>query len=250
MKTYNIKYKDYSTLKEYINNNDRLKYNNILVQVFSGIGKKEFIEEVIKNLIMLIPQCKIIGGTSAGEILNGKIFGNECLICISVFEKTTLETILIKDKISDFNKGVEIANKLIFPDTKVIISFVDTSINGKDFLDGVNSIDNKIVVAGGIAGNNNSSEDTYIFTEQGVEKDAVVAVALKSNELYVNNESNSNWVPVGKEYEITEAEGNIIKSIGNIPAQEFYSKYLGTNNDEQIALIGAKFPLMVKRNGT
>ena len=250
MKTYNIKYKDYGNLKEYINNNDIVKYNNILVQVFSGIGKKEFIEEIIKNLIMLIPQCKIIGATSAGEILNGKIFENECLICISVFEKTTLETILIKDKISDFNKGVEIANKLIFPDTKVIISFVDTSINGKDFLDGVNSIDNKIVVAGGIAGNNNSSEDTYIFTEQGVEKDAVVAVALKSNELYVNNESNSNWVPVGKEYEITEAEGNIIKSIGNIPAQEFYSKYLGTSNDEQIALIGAKFPLMVKRNGT
>jgi len=250
MKTYNVKYKDYEDLKKYISNNEILKYNNILVQVFSGIGKKEFIEEVIINLISLIPQCKIIGATSAGEILNGKIFENKCLISISVFEKTTLETILIKDKISDFDKGVEIAHKLIFPDTKVIISFADTSIGGKDFLEGINSIDNKIVIAGGIAGNSNSTDDTYVFTEKGIEKDAVVAVALKSKELYVNNGSNSNWVPVGKEYEITEAEGNTIKSIGNIPAQEFYSKYLGTNNDEQIARIGAKFPLMVKRNST
>lgn len=250
MKTYNIEYKDYETLNKYINNSDIIKYSNILVQVFSGVGKKEFIEEVIKGLISLIPQCKIIGATSAGEILNGKIFENKCLISISIFEKTTLETILIKDKISDFNKGVEIAEKLIFPDTKAIISFADISINGKDFLEGINSIDNKIVVAGGIAGNNDSEEDTYVFTEKGIEKDAVVAVALKGKELYVNNESNSNWVPVGKEYEITEAEGNAIKSIGNVPAQEFYSKYLGTNNDEQIALIGSKFPLMVKRNST
>lgn len=250
MKTYSIKYKDYDTLKKYISNNDVMKCNNILVQVFSGIGKKEFIEEVIKNITLLIPQCKIIGATSAGEILNGKIFENECLISISVFEKTTLETILIKEKISDFNKGVEIAHKLISQDTKVIISFCDESIDGKDFLDGINSINNKIIIAGGIAGNSNSTDDTYVFSENGIEKDSVVAVALRSKELYVNNESNFNWVPVGKEYEITDAEGNVIKTIDNVPAQEFYSKYLGTNNDEQIELIGSKFPLMVKRNNT
>jgi len=40
MKTFNIKYKDYENLKLYINNNDIIKYSNILVQVFSGIGKK------------------------------------------------------------------------------------------------------------------------------------------------------------------------------------------------------------------
>lgn len=248
MKTYNVEYKDYETLKLHISNNEIMEYNNILVQVFSGIGKKEFIEEVIKNLRSLIPQCKIIGATSAGEILNGKIFGNKCLISISVFEKTVLKTILIKEKISDFNKGVQIARKLISKDTKVIISFGDTSVDGQAYLDGINFIDNKVIISGGIAGNSNSKEQTYVFTEYGVEKDAVVAVALKSKDLYVNNESNFNRIPIGKEYKITEAEGNIIKSIDNIPAQEFYSKYLGINNSEQIKRIGSKFPLMVRRN--
>ena len=248
MKTYNVKYNDYEILKKYINNNNIIKYNNILVQVFSGIGKKEFIEELIKNLKSLIPQCKIIGATSAGEILNGKIFENKCILSISVFEKTVIKTILIKEKISDFNKGVEIANKLISTDTKAIISFADTSIDGQAFLDGINSIDNKVVISGGIAGNSNSTDETYVFTENGVEKDSVVAVALNSNDLYVNNESNLNWVPIGKEYEVTEAKGNVIKSIDNMSAQKFYSKYLGINNNEQIARIGAKFPLMIKSN--
>lgn len=248
MKTYSIIYKEYETLKTYINNNDIIKYNNILVQVFCGIGKKEFIEQVIKNLKLLIPKCKIIGGTSAGEILDGKFFKNECIISITVFEKTVIKTILIKEKISDFNKGVETARELISPDTKVIISFADKSIDGKDFLDGINSINNKVVVAGGIAGNSNKTDDTYVFTENGVEKDAVVAVALKGEDLYVNNESNFNRVPIGKEYEITESEGNVIKSIDNMPAQDFYHKYLGTNNSKQIKRIGSKFPLMVQRN--
>ena len=142
MKTYSIIYKEYETLKAYINNKDIIKYNNILVQVFCGIGKKEFIEQVIKNLKLLIPQCKIIGGTSAGEILDGKFFKNECIISITVFEKTVIKTILIKEKISDFNKGVETAHELISPDTKVIISFADTRIDGKAFLDGINCINN------------------------------------------------------------------------------------------------------------
>lgn len=248
MKTFNIKYKDIETLKLYINNNDIIKHNNILVQVFSGIGKKEFIEELIENLKLLIPQCKIIGATSSGEILSGNIFENECLISISVFEKTIIKTISIKEEISDFNKGIEIAHKLINPDTKVIISFGDASINGGEFLEGINSMNNEVVVAGGIAGKCNYTDETYIFTENGVEKDTVVAAALENKELYVNNRSSSNCVPIGEEHEITRVEKNIIKEIGNMPAKEFYSKYLGTSSNEQITRMGAKFPLMIKKN--
>lgn len=248
MKTFNIKYKDYESLKSYIYNNDIIKYSNILVQVFSGISGKDFIEEVIGNLKLLIPQCKIIGATSAGEILNGNILERECLISISIFEKTKIKTILINEKISDFQKGIEVGCKLVYPDTKVIISFADESINGEEFLEGVNSINNKVLVAGGIAGKNNSSDKTYVFTENGVERNAVVAALLENKDLHVSNGSSFNCIPIGKEHAITCVEDNILKKIGDISAQEFYSKYLGTNNNEQISRMGAKFPLLVKRN--
>jgi diguanylate cyclase (GGDEF)-like protein len=248
MKTYNIKYRDVETLKLYISNNDIKKYTNILVQVFCGIGKKEFIEELIENFMLLIPQCKIIGATSSGEILNGDIFENECIISITAFEKTTIKTILIKEKLSDFQKGIEVARKLISPDTKAIISFGDVSIDGEKFLEGINSINNKVVVAGGIAGKCDPKNETYIFTESGVEKNTVVAVSLDGKDLHVSNGSSFNCIPIGKEHEITSVEENIIKKIGNISAKEFYSKYLGTNSNEQILRMGVKFPLMVKRN--
>lgn len=206
MKTYNIKYTNYEALKLYVNNNNIIEYSNILVQVFSGIGKIKFIEEVIKNLRILIPKCKIIGATSSGEIFNGDIYEQECLISISVFEKALIKTISIKEEISDFQKGVKIANKLISSDTKVIISFGDTSIDGEKFLEGINSINKPIIVAGGIAGKCNLTDETYIFTEEGVVKNSIVAVALDSKELYVKNASSSNCIPIGKEHEITCVE--------------------------------------------
>lgn len=248
MKTYNIKYTNYEALKLYINNNNIIKYSNILVQVFSGVGKIKFIEEVIKNLTTLIPKCKIIGATSSGEIFNGDIYEQECLISISVFEKTSIKTISIKEDISDLKKGIEIANKLISSDTKVIISFGDTSINGEKFLEGINSINKHVIVAGGIAGKCNSTDETYIFTENGVVKNSVVAVALEGKELYVNNASSSNCIPIGKEHEITCVEENVVRKIGNMSPKEFYNKYLGTHTTDQIAQMGTKFPLMIKRN--
>ncbi|WP_297426460.1 EAL domain-containing protein [Clostridium sp.] len=248
MKTYNIKYRDFETLKQYLNNTDIIKYNSILVQVFSGIGKKVFIEEIIENFKILIPQCKIIGATSSGEILNGDILEKECIVSISVFEKAVIKTTIIEKKLSDFQKGKEVARKLIDPDTKAIISFGDISIDGEEFLDGINFVNNSVLVAGGIAGKNDFEDETYIFTENGVEKDTVVAVALSGKDLYASNGSSFNCIPVGKEYEVTEVEGSVIKKIGDISAKEFYSKYLGTSNNEQILRLGDKFPLLVRRN--
>lgn len=247
MKTFNIKYNDYETLKSYIGSNEIMKYDNVLVQVFSGIGKKEFIEALIENLKLLIPQCKIIGATSAGGILNSDMLENEIIISISVFEKTLIKTISAKEKITDYEKGIEIARKLS-PNTKVIISFGDLGINGEEFLNGINSINNKVIVAGGIAAKTSSKSETYVFTEEGIKKGTIIAAALENRNLHVNNGRSFNCIPIGKEHEITCVEEYVIKKIGDLSAKEFYSKYLGISNNEQILRMGAKFPLMVKKN--
>ncbi|MEA4900453.1 EAL domain-containing protein [Desulfitobacterium sp.] len=248
VKTYNFKYEGNESLKQYLRNNDIVKHSNILIQLFSGIDQKEFIEEVIRNLVSLIPQAKIIGATTAGEILNNNMLDKSCLISISVFEKTKIKTLVLKDETADFDKGVKIARQLISRNTKVIISFADVTIDGQDFLDGINAINDSIIIAGGIAGKSHIPDNSYVFTENGVEKDAVVAAALESDTLFVSNGSTFNWVPIGREHIITEANGRIIKSIDHISAQEFYNKYIHPNSSEEIEHTREQFPLMIKRN--
>lgn len=246
MKSYNIKYSGYENLQEYIKNNDINRYNNILVQVFSGITQKEFIEEVIINIKSLIPKCKIIGCTSAAEVFGGKTYTKNCMISITIFEKTKIKTLLLKNEENDFQKGIIIGKKLIVEDTKAIIAFIDMSIDGQKFLDGINYVDNNIVVAGGVAGNSDFVNEGYVFTEQGIEKEAVAVAALDSKTLYVSNESSFNWIPIGKEHEVTNSDGRIIKTIDDIPATEFYKKYIGIKDENRVSYVGSQFPLMIK----
>lgn len=248
MKSYNLQYTNYENLKEFININDIDKSENILVQVFTGITNQDFIEEMIKNLVDLMPQCKIIGATSAAEIYEGNAYIKSCTISITVFEDTKIKTLLVKSYENDFQKGQTIGDKLINKDTKAIISFISTNVERQKFLDGINSIDSNIVVAGGVAGNSEYDNEICVFTEEGIGT-SVVAAALVSEKLIVNNESTFNWVPIGKEHEITDVEGTIIKTIEGIPAKEFYKKYTGINDDNIITL-GTQFPLMVKKNDT
>lgn len=245
MKSYSLKYSNYENLKEYIKVNDIDKSSNVLVQVFTGIMNKDFIEEVITNIKALMPECKIIGTTSAAEIFKGKNYAESCIISITAFENTTINTLLLKDDESDFQKGQTIGHKLINKDTKAIISFISMEIDGQVFLDGINSVNKDVVVAGGVAGNVNFENDMYVFTEEGIGNIAVAA-ALESTKLYVNNDSSFNWAPIGKEHEITCSEGRIIKTIDNINASEFYKKYTGIKNCNNVANVGTQFPLMIR----
>lgn len=248
MKSYNIQYSNYENLKKFININDINKAENILVQVFTGITNKDFIEEIIKNLVYLMPKCKIIGATSAAEIYEGNAYIKSCIISITVFEETKIKTILVKSDENDFQKGQIIGDKLINKDTKAIISFISMNVERQKFLDGINSIDSNTVVAGGVAGNSEYDNEVCVFTEEGIGTNAVAA-ALDSEKLIVNNESTFNWVPIGKEHEITDVEGTIIKTIEGIPAKEFYKKYTGIK-DDNIIMLGTQFPLMVQKDDT
>ena len=247
MKTYNIRYSDYDTLEKYIRGNHIDKSENILVQIFSDISNKKLLSEVIKSLKEILPQVKIIGATSSAGILDGKTVGNSLILSITVLEKTKVKSIILKEEISDYSKGLLLGKKLISPKVKVIISFINSKIDGEELLDGINSVNSDVIVAGGVAGRAKFKDKEYVFTEEGIENNAVVAVSLEGEELCVNNFSNFNWIPIGKEYVVTETEGKIIKSIDDIPATDFYKKYIGITNKNKVSRIGARFPLMVKK---
>lgn len=247
MKTYNTRYSDYDTLDKYIRENQIDKRQNILVQIFSDISNKKLLSEVIKSLKEILPQAKIIGATSSAGILNGETVPESLILSITVFEKTKVKSIIIKEDISDYSKGLLLGKKLISPNVKAIISFISSKIDGEEFLDGINSVNSDVIVAGGVAGRSKFKDKEYVFTEKGIESNAVAAVSLEGEELWVNNFSNFNWIPIGKEYIVTEAEGKIIKSIDNIPATDFYKKYIGITNNNKVSRIGARFPLMVKK---
>jgi hypothetical protein len=92
MKTHSLLYKNGAELKDFISKNDLSEYRSVLVQVFTGVCDPEFIRSVTTDIKENLPEAAVIGSTTAGEIFNGDSVENETIICMSIFEKTTVTT--------------------------------------------------------------------------------------------------------------------------------------------------------------
>lgn len=249
MKTFNTVYSNYKDLYRFIKEND-ISSKSILVQVFCGIVDRVLIKKMTSEISSILPQAKIIGATTRAEILGGKSSNGTCVISITAFDKTEVITYSIKqDDLSNFEMGQLLKRELSSNGTKVMILFANgRNFNGEDFLCGTNSILEDVIISGGQAGRNSKDRPSYIFTEHGIIKDGVVGAALNSDELYVNNDINFGWIPLGKEHLITDSYKNIIKTIDNIPVVKFYEKYMAGENLKDLRSIANQFPLMIKKD--
>ena len=221
---------------------------NILIQIFCG-DKKDILENILYVLNKELPNAICIGSSTDGEINNCEITTLATIITISVFEKTTLQCAYIEGT-NSFKNGKFLASKLCKKDTKVLLTFTDgAKTNGEEFLNGISSINDKIIVSGGMAGDNAHFTQTFISCQNKILTKGAVAVALNSKNLKVCNAFNFNWSEIGIEHKIEEVVGNRVYKISGLTPLEFYKKYLGEYVSKSPPATGIEFPLIVQKNG-
>ncbi|MDC0933300.1 FIST N-terminal domain-containing protein [Arcobacteraceae bacterium] len=241
MKTYNYTFKENTFIDE-IDYSIFKNEPNILIQIFSG-EDKNILGLLSKIFDENIPQAVCIGTTTDGEIHDEVISTLHSVISISVFHKTTLTAHLIEGY-DCFNNGYNMAHKTLKDDTKLLITFTSgIDANAEEYLKGITSYDNNVIVSGGMAGDNGRFIETSVSLGTKVVTQGCVAVSLNSDVLQVNNGHKFDWVPIGLEHTIDKVEGNRIYSISGMNPSAFYKKYLGENVTQ------AEFPLIVKRSG-
>jgi len=241
MTTYNYTYQNDSFKKE-IDFSLFSKEKNILIQVFCGQNDTT-LQYLINFLSDNLPNAFIIGTTTDGEIKDKKVSTFRTVISISIFENTIIKA-ATKEGTNSFNSGYEIAKELITPNTKLIITFTDgTSTNGEDYLKGITAFNEKIMVCGGMAGDNGVFKQTFVSCGKKIISCGAVAVSLNSDILQVSNDHKYDWSPIGIEHTIDKVKGNRIYEISGMDAMEFYEKYLGSSDSY------TEFPLIVQRNG-
>ncbi len=252
--SYNYQYKDDHDLANFITQNN-ISGENLLVQVFTGICDREYIERLINKILHLLPKARILGATTAGEIIDDKVLNNSAVLSFTFFEHTRIKTSLIHNHDNLFSIGGDIAGKLITDDTKALILFSCgieddlTMRNGSELLKGVESvIKHDIIVAGGQAGDNKRLKETFVFTEQEITEKGVAGVSFNSKILQVKSYSDLGWEPIGKQMTLTKVEGCRIYSLDNIPATRMYEKYLGSEIAKSLDTSATQFPFIVERN--
>ena len=251
MKSINTYYTTKEELESFINDEKIQDSSSLLIQVFSAIIDKTFISTLLSELTQLLPDSVITGSTTDGEIMDGKVSSGKVVLSFTQFEHTTLKAAGIEHKVDGYYSGQYLAKKLITEDTKLLIAFVDgLHTNGEEFLSGIDSINNDVIIAGGHAGDNGNFKETLVFTKEHIFTHGVVGVTLNSKYLHVHEDCSFNWHPIGNELTITKAEGNRVYTIDGRSAVDTYAYYLGEDISKGLPAIGVEFPLIVNRNGS
>ena len=252
MITYNINFTNYDDLYSFIEKNKLYNSNSLLVQIFSGIIEKETLENLSSYILNKLPKSKIIGSTTDGEILNDKVNTNSIVISFTTFKHSflNLETIIIDKKNKSYKDGKELAKQLLHEKSKVFIIFASgLKINPEEFLNGIKFIAPKVVIAGGLAGDNAQFNDTYIISENNVLSSAAVGISISSDELYINNQYSLAWENLGRTFEVNKSFENTLYEIDNMTPYDLYKKYLGEEVAKKLPDIGIEFPLIIQENG-
>ena len=251
IKSINTYYTTKEKLESFINDEKIQNSPSLLIQVFSAVNDKTFISTLLSELTLFLPDAVIIGSTTDGEIMDGKVSSGKVVLNFTQFEHTTLKATAIEHKVNSYDSGQYLAKELISDDTKLLIAFADgLHTNGEEFLNGIASVNDKVIVAGGHAGDNSNFIETLVFTKEHIFTHGAVGVTLNSRHLHVHTDYSFNWHPIGNELTITKAEGNRVYTIDGKSAVETYAYYLGEKIAKGLPGIGVEFPLIVNRNGS
>ncbi len=116
-------------------------------------------------------------------------------------------------------------------------------------MQGIQSVNAAIPIFGGGAGDNGALKEQFVFTSKGITGLGTAAVVFDSNDLIIHTDYHLNWVPIGKEFIVTEAEGKHLKKIAGYTPYQLYSHYLGKTVADRLPQSAVDIPLIIHKNG-
>jgi len=254
MKNFSFTFASFLELEDQIASDEDFNSDQTLIQVYAASAKLGDVKELQKYFSLKYDKSTLLGTTTDGIILGEDVLTSQTnVVTFTCFEHTSLEAKLFeKEKYCNdsFELGKAVGKSLCKTDTKLILTFSDgTNTNGEEYLNGLSHICPNTPIAGGMAADNGKIEKTYVFCNEGITSDGAVSVALHSEVLNLKTNYTFNWLPVGKQLQITKSVKNRVFEIDGMSAVDIYAKYLGKRISDKLPQIGIEFPLVLEKDG-
>ena len=125
--------------------------------------------------------------------------------------------------------------------------------DGEQLLFGFEDVIGKQVnVFGGMAGDDYSFNEQFVFTNVKSSNRGIVALALDEDKITIRGIATCGWKAVGTEKIVTKSVGNHVFTVDDVPVLDITAKYGGLTNIEEentaVAMeIAINFPLQLQR---
>ena len=212
--------------------------------------------------LFLQKSIDIFGATSCGEFINGHQSDGEIVILL-LDVKREYYAISIEDvENNEVDKTAALIAKNAlrhFKNPTLLLTCCGVYDNGQYF-DGdtlvkvlVKELGEESVFFGGMAGDDWSIKNSYVFTHQKESDNGIATLVFDGDKISLQGMAIHGWKPLGIARKVTKSAGNKVYSIDGKPAAELYLRYLGMTektSDESFDVfkeLSVHFPFVAKR---
>lgn len=229
--------------------------NCTLIRILSADTDKDLLSNICSDIDREFPEALYIGCTTNANIIGGQF--NESGICItfSMFTSPDTHIDIMQKNISEYSSQKVMAEiprfKELYPGVKAIEVLVSSNVMMGSHL--TRAFENNsccgITIYGGGAYTGEVGADSFVFAK-GYKPDSrsIVLAFFSGDDLHIEARRISGWKPLGHDFAVTSAKGNVLYTLDNKPAFDIYSRYLNILNDENFENNAIEFPFMCTTN--
>jgi hypothetical protein len=198
----------------------------------------------------------VFGATTNGEFINEEVETGSAAILLLELNRNYFKIYFEEYPNKDYrnvSKSIAKKAKEKFSNPAFLISCSQMDTDAEQLLLGFEDIAGKEVnVYGGMAGDDYSFSEQFVFTNGKESNQGIVTLALDEDKIKIMGKATCGWKPVGTEKIVTRSEGNHVYTVDNIPVLDLTTKYGGIENvspDNKNILIeiAANLPLQLQR---
>jgi hypothetical protein len=192
----------------------------------------------------------VVGSSTAGEVYADSSVGvhtkDKSLTCMLVDMDASAFSIKLKRNKNNkfFKLGLNIGkwvNKS-FSSASLLTITAGLEFDNESYLNGIK--ENHADIFGGTASDDRKFKGTYVFTRNKIVKDGVLALAIDKEKIEITPSQGFGWSGIGIQRVVTKSDKNIVYTIDDKPAIEFYTEYLNITSDDMPSM-GIDFPMEV-----
>ncbi|MDO5560047.1 MAG: EAL domain-containing protein [Oscillospiraceae bacterium] len=258
MKTYNLIYTNSHDLIRYAAENSLDTQGRYLIRIHTSIHTSVQAQALATDILKVFPNSSVAGTTAYGVICNSRIYERKCLISITSFNDSKFGVDMLR--LSKYTP-VELAKAskaFINENTKAaFVFFTDYYKDAFAYVEEFNVLYPGVKLSGGlVAAQNELCNDSYVFTNDGVFRDALMIVTIEGKDLMTYGNVIMGHEAIGDIYTITGTDGEYITEIDSQKAADWFRNLLGVKeltvmNDELSNArddILVKFPLILEEH--
>ncbi len=192
----------------------------------------------------------IVGATTVGEIYADEIHGvqvkDKSIVCMLVdFDKSTFRVNIKETKENDdYTLGLKMAqwSKKQFIHPALFILTSGLAFDNESYIKGLQTEVKHLF--GASAGDDRLFKDTYVFSNKKLIRSGALVLAFNQDKIDIINSRGFGWSGIGTQRVVTKSIKNIVYTIDDKPAINFYKEYLNIT-EHDMPNMGVDYPLEV-----